>query len=60
MFASALKRMGLHSTRDTDYLTGWITTMLDSVKTNEEQNQILQNVYGYLWYLTTAKPTPES
>jgi hypothetical protein len=41
MFASSLKRMGMHSSRDTDYLTGWISTMLNADKTDEEQNQIL-------------------
>ena len=60
MFASSLKRMGMHSSRDTDYLTGWVSMMLNYAKTDEEQNQILQNIYGYLWYLTTAKPSSES
>jgi hypothetical protein len=36
MFASSLKRMGIHSTRDIEYLTGWINAMLDFAKTNEE------------------------
>ena len=60
MFASSLKRMGMHSSRDTDYLTGWVSFMLNAAKTAVEQNQILQNVYGYLWYLTTAKPSSDS
>ena len=60
MIASSLKRLDMHSSRDTEYLTGWVSLMLNAAKIDEEHNQILQNVYGYLWYLTTAEPSSKS
>jgi len=60
MMGSSLKRLGVHGDPETLIMTQWMGALIRDAETPAERVAMLSNIYGYLWYITSAKPSAES